>query len=379
MKPRLSLYFFGWPSYVGGADTKLAHLLLLLHGHYDITVVPNTREQLGQADWRAWLAGLGVRAALLEELPEKLSGWAVSLCNGAFWTDGIGPEARRRGLKVAWSSEMMWHHPGERMAAVWGMIDKVLYTSEVQRAALEAGYEGTAAAVGRAYSRAGEPSDGSRVRSPHQDRCGRYPNGIGWHIVGNYVAPEMFPWKDRTKDRRFEEFVIGRLSRPDPAKYPKDFPESYLRLGLQNARYRAMAWSKQLRGIHTAKRFEGTWDLLEARAETQVDFLHSLDLFVYDLREDCSEAWGRAVVEAMLTGAVPLVPDHPRHHLRRIVPHGVGGFLCSTNDDWREHAQRLQADGTLRKKMAKAAREFAVHELCNARKHRAAWREAFEG
>ena len=125
-------------------------------------------------------------------------------------------------------------------------------------------------------------------------------------------------------------------------------------------------------------RFRGTWDLLEARAESTVDFLQSLDLFVYDLREDCSESWGRAVVEAMLTGAVPLVPDHPRHHLRHIVPHGVGGFLCSTNDDWREHAQRLQADDSLRKKMSKAAREFAVHELCNAAKHRAAWREVFE-
>ncbi len=65
-------------------------------------------------------------------------------------------------------------------------------------------------------------------------------------FVGNYIAPELFPWKDRTKERRFGEFVIGRLSRPDPGKYPRDFPESYLRLGLKNPRYGVMAWSEEM-------------------------------------------------------------------------------------------------------------------------------------
>ena len=360
----LKLYWFGWPSHVGGADTKLAHTLWLLQGEYDMTVVPNTREQLAQAEWREWLHGMGIKTAAWEELPAKLAGWGVSLCNGEFWGGGLGYQARARGLKIAWSNEMMWHAPGEIAAAAIGMMDKVLYTSEVQRAALEPGY----------------------AKVP----------GV---IVGNYIAPELFPWRDRSKERRFGEFVIGRLSRADPGKYPRDFPESYLRLGLKNVRYRVMAWSEQLRGIYeraagilpaesgggpagkmpaARSRFRGTWDLLEALAEPTVGFLQSLDLFVYDLREDCSESWGRAVVEAMLTGAVPLVSEHPRHHLRHIVPDGVGGFLCSTNDDWREHAQRLQADDSLRKKMSKAAREFAVHELCNAAKHRAAWREVFE-
>ena len=344
----LKLYWFGWPSHVGGADTKLAHTLWLLHRDYDMTVVPNTREQLEQAEWREWLHRLGIKTALLEELPRKLEGWAVSLCNGQFWAGGVAVEARSRGLKVAWSSEMMWHHPLEQAAAQWGLMDKVLYTSEVQRKALEAGY-------------AGVP-------------------GVPGVIVGNYIAPELFPWQDRTKERRFGEFVIGRLSRPDPGKYPRDFPESYLRLGLENARYRVMAWSEEMakqypndnarphpgplpqeredgsrrlaqsdasgklscrdanhplpqerengsrrlaqsdasekllgcntdhplpegegRGEGTAlpesqntselwkpARFVGTWDLLAARAEKQVDFLHSLDWFVYDLREDCS-------------------------------------------------------------------------------------------
>ena len=112
MKAFLPIYFFNWPSNVGGADTKFVHLLLLLHRDYDITVVPNTREQFGQVQWRRWLASLGVKAALLEDLPQELSGWGLSLCNGKFWGEGLGIEAHRRGLRIIWSSEMMWHHAG---------------------------------------------------------------------------------------------------------------------------------------------------------------------------------------------------------------------------------------------------------------------------
>ena len=141
---------------------------------------------------------------------------------------------------------------------------------------------------------------------------------------------------------------------------------------------------KESQGLLTSaptagSRFVGQWDLLPKEAETQVAFLQALDLFVYDLREDFTESWGRAVVEAMLTGAVPLVTAHPRHHLQHLVPHGVGGFLCGPPSEWREQAQRLQGDAVLRQKMSHAAREFAVQELCNARQHRAAWREVFEG
>jgi hypothetical protein len=36
--------------------------------------------------------------------------------------------------------------------------------------------------------------------------------------------------------------------------------------------------------------------------------------------------------------------------------------------------QSLHVDEVLRKRMSKAARNFAIHELCNAAKHCAAWR-----
>src|SRR4051812_37354973 len=164
MKARPPLYLFNWPSNVGGADTKVTHLLLLLHRDFDITVVPNRREQLLQLRWRKFLKELGVKAALLAELPRKLRGTALSLCNGEFFAGGIVGEARARGLRIVWSSEMMWHHPGEIAAAVCGLIDQVLYVSEVQRAALARWY-------------------------------GNLPSAV----TGNYIAPEMFPFAERSR------------------------------------------------------------------------------------------------------------------------------------------------------------------------------------
>jgi hypothetical protein len=70
MKPRLPIYCFNWPSNMGGSGTKFVHLLL--HRDHDITAAPNMREQFEQMKWRR-LAGLGVKAALLEALCRRMS------------------------------------------------------------------------------------------------------------------------------------------------------------------------------------------------------------------------------------------------------------------------------------------------------------------
>ena len=80
---------------------------------YAITVGPNTREQFAQVKWRRWLPGLGVKAALPEDLPQEIAGWGWSLCNGKFWGEGPGIEADPRGLRVISPSEKMCHHAGE--------------------------------------------------------------------------------------------------------------------------------------------------------------------------------------------------------------------------------------------------------------------------
>ena len=130
--------------------------------------------------------------------------------------------------------------------------------------------------------------------------------------------------------------------------------------------------------VYARHRFDTRWDLLAKEAESQVKFLHSLDLFVYSLGPNFRESWGRSTVEAMLTGAVPLVPKGGGHHLEHLVPHGVAGFLCANDDEFRAHVARLRKDVTLRKKLSRAARRYAEHELCNRAEHLRAWKNVLQ-
>ncbi len=332
-----SLYVFGWPGFLGGADTKLAHLLRLLHRHYRITVIPNDAERLAEEIWTRFLDRLGIAYSTLRALPRKLEGFGLALCNERFFTDGIAKRVRARGLQIVWSSEMMWHHRGEAEAAKAGLIDQVLYVSEFQRRALS-----------RAYHR------------------------IPGLITGNYIDPKLFPFKER----RHSTFAIGRLSRPDPAKYPEDFPVFYECLGLPDTRFRVMAWSDDLRRKYGWHRFDGRWDLLEGLAEPQVRFLHSLDLFVYPLGHTFRESWGRSTVEAMLTGAIPLVPCG--HHFENLLVQGESGFLCADFREYQEHAQRLCLDFEFRRRVSRQCRTHAEQELCNASQHLKMWQEVFQ-
>src|SRR5262245_59171315 len=141
--PNTAIYIFGWPSFLGGADTKLAHLLKLLHRDYRITVVPNDSFRLRERVWTRFMDRLGVRYANLRQLPKKLKGYCLAMCNPRFFTEGLAQAAKERGLQVVWSSEMVWHHDGEVDGVKAGLVDKVLYVSDVQKRRLSEGYGST--------------------------------------------------------------------------------------------------------------------------------------------------------------------------------------------------------------------------------------------
>jgi hypothetical protein len=372
----MNLYFFGWPSHLGGADTKLVHTLRLLHKHYRITVVPNDDGRLEELEWRQFLKDLRISVLSWSQLPKRMRGWGLAFCNGWMLEGDRIAQLRDRGLKFAWSNDMMWHITGEIGLIMTGVIDHVIYVSEVQRRLLEP-------LLRHAWSglqiHPSEPllhpnTSQGEIASPHSLNA-----KLHWVITGNYIDPDTFPFVDRWRQRPGNTPLrIGRLSRPDPVKFPFDFPHSYEGLGLKNATFSVMGWSQQVASRWPDHQYDHRWRLLPPTTMPAVKFLSSLDLFVYDLSPAFRESWGRAVVEAMLTGAIPLVPNGGGHHLQELVPHGRGGFLCNSRADFKRYARLLEKDPSLCAKMSRAARKHAATVLNNADDHRQRWDALFQ-
>jgi glycosyltransferase involved in cell wall biosynthesis len=158
-------------------------------------------------------------------------------------------------------------------------------------------------------------------------------------------------------------------------KYSVDFPVFYESLDLNDPKYRVMAWDKNVAKRYSWHNFGPEWDLLKPEQETVLDFLYSLDIFVYRLGHTFRESWGRSTVEAMLSGCVPVVPWG--HNFSEFIVQGVTGFMCKTFEDYRSACHELQKNPQMRSKMAKQASAYAASVVCKEDKHREVWRRVF--
>ena len=332
---RPKLYLFGVPGKVGGAATKIRHLIYLLKDVFEITVILNHVSWLRNSEVTHFLKRMGVSYTLLKDLPPRCSGTALIICELDYFVSGSAKEVKKRGLKVVFSNEMMWEFKGEADAVVQGLIDKVLFVSDFQAAKFAELYKHVPSA-----------------------------------IPGNYIAPEDFQFKERHN----VTFTIGRLSRPDPDKYPEDFPVFYEELGLNDVKYRVMAWDDKLRQKYRWHRFSPEWELLGPQKEDTEKFLHSLDLFVYPLGHRFKESWGRSTVEAMLTGCIPLVPSG--HQFHNVITNGESGFLCSSFSEYKDIVAELHDNYPLRRKLSQQCAEYARSKICNSEEHRRIWMDS---
>lgn len=329
------LYICGIPGRMGGASTKILHLIGLLHQEFSITVVAPEIWVQKDKDVKRALGPQGISCIRIQDLPNKTDAVVLGICDRDFFSAGRALKFKQRGFRVVWSNEMMFPFKGEAEAAAAGLIDRVLFVSEFQQ---------------RAF--------------------GMIHNRTPSLITGNYIDPEDY----RFRERRHPVFSIGRLSRPDPAKFPLDFPVLYEELGLQDAKFRIMAWSQELQKIYRWHRFGPQWELLNAQQESALHFLYSLDVFLYPLGHRVKESWGRSVVEAMLTGCVPVVPTG--HQFHTLISHGETGFICSQFEGFRAAVLELYQNYPSRLTMAIAGAQFAREQLCAPEKHRNLWLRA---
>ncbi|MGO8675119.1 MAG: glycosyltransferase [Limisphaerales bacterium] len=308
------------------------HLVRLPHGDFKITVVAPEVWACRDKEVRRILEPYGIPCVLLKELPKKPEGVALGMCDGDFFVSGRARGLRERGLRVVWSNEMMFPFKGEAEAAREGLVDRVLFVSEFQESAFAEMYKGVAS-----------------------------------FRTGNYIDPDDYCWRQRINP----VFTLGRLSRPDPCKYPLDFPVFYEEMGLKEVRYRVMAWSADLQKQYRWHRFGPEWELLAANKQSALSFLYSLDVFLYPLGHRVKESWGRAVVEAMLTGCVPVVPAG--HQFDKLLVHGESGFICRGFHEFKACVRELYENYPFRQKISRQGAEHARQQLCNPEEHRRIW------
>jgi glycosyltransferase involved in cell wall biosynthesis len=157
--------------------------------------------------------------------------------------------------------------------------------------------------------------------------------------------------------RRDRPFTIGRMSRDVGEKHHPEDSDLYRQLGQFGIRVRVMGGTRL--GFQ-----DPNVELLPENAEDSVQFLQSLDAFVYRTHPNWYESYGRVVFEALACG-LPLVVE-PRHGYADLLADGETALFSQTTSEFRRNVQRLQMDPDLRRSMGKNSRALIERIYGNA-------------
>jgi glycosyltransferase involved in cell wall biosynthesis len=152
---------------------------------------------------------------------------------------------------------------------------------------------------------------------------------------------------------RTSAFTVGRMSRDYRYKFHENSPRLYRKLSDEGIAVRIMGGMCLVDDLSGAEHVT----LIPTGAEPAVDFLHSIDCFLYRTRSDWYESYGRVVFEAMACG-LPVVCG-VRGGYARYIEHGVNGFLFGDGDEALAIIKNLRDDPGLRHRIGDRARATA--------------------
>lgn len=331
------MHFLGYPGDVGGANTECWHLVRLWRrGGIGVTLTPTWRSDPA---WEARLRFVGAKT--VPQKPRALEFPAgsviVGMCNAHFI--GQARRLREAGHKLVYLPCMNWvSDPELRYLTGGGRMDAWVFQSDYQR-------------------------------DQWQSTLDQFGELGRTRVIRGAFEPEHFPLDPRGHGEG-EPFVVGRLSRPDPAKFHPQTWELYGRI--PGVRARVMAWNQ-----HVEKRLgpPPAWaEVLAPNAEPVRQFLASLHCLV-QLNDQAVENWPRVGLEAM-AGGVPVIADN-RGGWREMIEHGVSGYLVDSLDEAAYYATLLARDRQQRMAIILAARK-RVEELSRPAPIAAAWESLFE-
>lgn len=342
-----NLYFFHWPSDLGGADTRLKDLIQGLSqlNKYNIYCIPNDDFRLQEKHNVEFLNNNNVKILSWNELPKKTTGYAISFCNFRLFSEKWRvSKIKNIGLKIVWSNDMMWTTSEEMDALKNNLIDVYLFTSHFHKKILES-------------------------KSPEIKTQKSY-------ILPNYFFPDNYKLVDK-KNITNNKFVIGKLSRADMMKFSENFPLFYEKMPIKNPLFRVMGWSDKLDDKFKWFNFDpNKWNLLKENKEGIIEFLSQLDLYVFNANHKYIENQTRAMVEAQLLGIPAIAPNYG--NFPNIIWNGKNGYIYNTIEEAYEYIDNIQKDKNLLLYLKNNSLNFSKSIWCDIDSQANHWEKAFE-
>jgi glycosyltransferase involved in cell wall biosynthesis len=106
---------------------------------------------------------------------------------------------------------------------------------------------------------------------------------------------------------------------------------------------------------------------------SQQEFYKKCDIILQPM--ETTENWPRMGFEAMSSGSLLIVDN--RGGWKKLVKHGVTGWLCNTQQEFIYYASRMAFEPALRLKMARAARKWG-EQLGSLERSMKSWKKVFE-
>lgn len=371
---RRELYVAGYPSRYGGADLELDHNIDLWRARgVEVTLVglgdgPNWRpdpEILEHCNAR------GCKTVLYQHriFADKPT---VSFCSGPFLKRLPFLHRLGRPRAVLWFNCMTNIFTLEADALVRGCIDLLGYQTEYQQLQC-------LAALAEAHQRLGAAP---RDLDPAANAADL--EALCTELASRFVLPGYLPYYSLTNRLQqirhappavTEDYVVGRVSRDDAAKFAPDTWSIYQKITAPvPVRVKILGFGDNARkalgapppGLTVETFGPGGLPVRELYPQ-----LHCLVHRTGGSRENCP----RFVMEAWHAG-VPVVVEND-YGLPEMIENGHSGFLCNTADEMSFRASELAFDFDLRQEVIDAGRARLEATYANADRCWAAWETFF--
>jgi hypothetical protein len=330
----MHIFFLGYPGAMGGANTECLHTAIVWRNHgIDVTFIPTWGCDPAM---EIKLNAIGCKTVHVNNADNlvNMSGLAdsvvVGMCNSHVMAAyGILKQLRCR---LVWLNCMTFLFDNEILAfRQHGPAAAYVYQSQFQRDQLEKLL----------------PNFG-------------YAKEQG-HVIHGAFAFDEIPFAPRCH-KPGEEFIIGRLSRPDQDKWSTNLWPILASVPYANRRAVAMGWNAQ-----TACKCGSAPPWAETLYPQQIpvsEFLGRCHAMI-GLNGGARENWPRIGLEAMAAG-VPLVCQN-QWGWREMIHDGVNGFLTNSDEEMAFRLAQLAYDEELRDLMIHRARAIVKDLACPER------------